>query len=82
MGKLFDTAPIRERAVLIGLITPSQNAEKVAEYLAELEFLANTLSIDTERSFTQGLQKADLKTFVGKGKLEELACADQNANAA
>ncbi len=72
MGKLFDTAPIRERAVLIGLITPSQNAEKVAEYLAELEFLANTLSIDTERSFTQGLQKADLKTFVGKGKLEEI----------
>lgn len=72
MGKMYDTAPVRERAVLIGLITPLQDAEKVEEYLAELEFLANTLQIDTIKKFTQGMQKADLKTFVGKGKLEEI----------
>ena len=72
MGKLFNTAPVRERAVLIGLITPQQDAEKVDEYLAELDFLANTIHIDTVKKFTQGLQKPDLKTFVGKGKLEEV----------
>lgn len=72
MGKLFDTAAVRERAVLVGLITQQQDAEKVKEYLEELEFLASTLSIDTEKSFTQALSKADLKTFVGKGKLEEI----------
>jgi GTP-binding protein HflX len=72
MGKMFNTAAVRERAVLIGLITPQQNAEKVDEYLAELDFLANTIHIDTIKRFTQSLQKADLKTFVGKGKLEEI----------
>jgi len=72
MGKLFDTAAVRERAVLIGLITQQQDADKVQEYLEELEFLASTLSIDTEKTFTQALSKADLKTFVGKGKLQEI----------
>tara|TARA_R110002050_G_scaffold245367_1_gene382944 strand:- start:4019 stop:5215 length:1197 start_codon:yes stop_codon:yes gene_type:complete len=72
MGKMFDTAEVRERAILIGLITQLQNAEKVEEYLAELEFLASTIQIDTQKSFTQALPKADLKTFVGKGKLEEI----------
>jgi len=72
MGKLFDTATVRERAVLIGLITQQQDAEKVQEYLEELEFLASTLNIDTEKTFTQALSKADLKTFVGKGKLAEI----------
>jgi GTP-binding protein HflX len=72
MGKMFDTAAVRERAVLVGLITATQNAEKVEEYLDELDFLANTLGIDTVKKFTQALQKSDLKTFVGKGKLEEI----------
>lgn len=72
MGKLYDTAAVRERAVIIGLITQAQNAEKVDEYLDELDFLANTLSIDTVKKFTQSLPQADLKTFVGKGKLEEI----------
>lgn len=69
---MFNTAPVRERAVLIGLITPQQDAEKVDEYLAELDFLANTIHIDTIKKFTQSLPKADLKTFVGKGKMEEI----------
>ena len=72
MGKLFDTAAVREKAVLVGLITQQQDADKVKEYLEELAFLASTLSIDTEKSFTQALSKADLKTFVGKGKLAEI----------
>lgn len=72
MGKIFDTAPVRERAILVGLITPEQNAQKVQEYLDELEFLAKTLSIDCEQQFTQAMSKPDTKTFVGKGKLQEI----------
>ncbi len=69
---MYDTAAVRETAVLIGLITQQQNAEKVKEYLDELEFLASTIQLDTVKSFTQSLAKADLKTFVGKGKLAEI----------
>lgn len=72
MGKLVNTATVNDRAVLVGLITSAQNAEKVEEYLDELDFLASTLRIDTIKKFTQSLQKADLRTFVGKGKLEEI----------
>ena len=69
---MFDTAVVRETAVLVGLVTPQQNAEKVQEYLDELDFLAKTIHIDTVKTFTQGVQKPDVKTFVGKGKLEEI----------
>ena len=72
MDKLFDTAPVPERAILIGLITPLQNEQKVTEYLEELDFLAGTLGIECVKRFTQSLPKADLKTFVGSGKLDEI----------
>lgn len=80
MGKMFETAPVRERAILVGLITGQQDAGKVKEYLAELEFLAKTLSIDTVKHFTQALPKPDIKTFVGKGKLEEIQAAIKELN--
>ena len=61
-----------ERAVLVGLITPAQNEAKAGEYLDELAFLAETAGAVTVKKF---LQKADVpnpRTFVGKGKLEEI----------
>lgn len=61
-----------ERVVLIGLITRLQGAEKVQEYLDELAFLAETAGAETVRIFTQRLDHADSKTFVGKGKLAEI----------
>ncbi len=61
-----------ERAVLIGLITPQQNEAKAREYLDELEFLADTAGAVTVRKFTQKVNGADSRTFVGKGKLEEI----------
>ena len=61
-----------ERAVLIGLITPSQNEAKVKEYLDELEFLADTAGAVTVRKFVQKLNNPDSRTYVGKGKLEEI----------
>ena len=61
-----------ERAVLIGLITLSQTKEQAIEYLEELTFLANTAGANPVKNFLQKLSYADPKTFIGKGKLEEV----------
>ncbi len=61
-----------ERAVLVGLVQKNQTPEQVEEYLDELEFLALTAGAITVKRFTQKLERPDSKTFVGKGKLEEI----------
>lgn len=61
-----------ENAVLVGLITPSQNEEKLTEYLDELEFLTHTAGGIVKKRFTQKTDKANPKTFVGSGKMEEI----------
>lgn len=63
---------IYEKAVLVGLITKDQDEDKLAEYLDELEFLAYTAGATVERRFTQKMAQPDSKTFVGKGKMEEI----------
>ena len=68
----FSTTKQQESAILVGLITQKQNVERTKEYLDELDFLANTAGVVTKRVFTQRLERADPKTFVGKGKLEEI----------
>lgn len=62
-----------EKAVIVGLIKDNQTTDQVTEYLDELEFLAMTAGAKTIRRFTQRLHKPDPKTFIGKGKLEEIA---------
>ncbi len=62
-----------ERAVLVGLITPQQDEAKSREYLDELEFLATTAGAVTVRRFTQRMDAPNRATYVGKGKLEEIA---------
>ncbi|HKR06817.1 MAG TPA: GTPase HflX [Bacteroidia bacterium] len=62
-----------EAAILIGLITKDQPAEQAKEYLDELEFLALTAGAETKKQFTQKLEHPDPRTFVGKGKLTEIA---------
>lgn len=61
-----------ETAVLVGLIQQEQTQEQVTEYLDELAFLAETAGATTIKRFTQKLPRPDSKTFVGKGKLEEI----------
>jgi GTP-binding protein HflX len=60
------------KAVLVGLITPEQDERKSAEYLDELAFLAETAGIISVRRFTQRLEHAHPKTYVGSGKLQEI----------
>jgi GTP-binding protein HflX len=61
-----------KNAVLVGLITPEQNEEKIAEYLDELDFLADTAGLIPTKRFVQRLDKANPVTFVGTGKLQEI----------
>ncbi|MDE6207676.1 MAG: GTPase HflX [Muribaculaceae bacterium] len=61
-----------EKAILVGLITPSQDEARSAEYLAELAFLADTAGAEAVATFTQKVDYPNPRTFVGKGKLEEI----------
>ena len=61
-----------ETAVLVGLITQTQDERKTNEYLDELAFLAETAGAEVVKRFTQKLPTANSVTYVGKGKLEEI----------
>lgn len=61
-----------ERAVLVGLINKDQTETQVQEYLDELAFLAETAGAIAVKRFTQKLPHPDSRTFIGKGKLEEI----------
>ena len=62
-----------ETAVLIGLIHKDQNEEQVKEFLEELNFLAETAGASTLKKFTQRLDRPDPRTFIGSGKLIQIA---------
>ena len=61
-----------ETAVLVGLISGGQTEEQITEYLDELAFLALTAGVVARKRFVQRLDHPHVRTFVGKGKLEEI----------
>ncbi len=61
-----------ETAVIVGLITPQQDERKTAEYLDELEFLADTAGAKVLRRFTQKVNGPSSVTYTGSGKLQEI----------
>ena len=62
-----------EKAVLIGLITQNQSEERAKEYLDELAFLAETAGAIPVKKFFQRVPFPNSRTFIGQGKLEEIA---------
>lgn len=72
MGGIETKNSIKEKAVLVGLIQKDQTTEQVYEYLDELAFLAETAGAETVRNFVQRMDLPNKKTFIGKGKLEEV----------
>ena len=72
MPKINSLEKYIEKAVLIGLITRNQTAEKSQEYLDELSFLVRTAGAEEVKRFVQKLDSPDQKTFVGSGKLQEI----------
>ena len=63
----------KETAILVGLITSTQNERKTNEYLDELEFLAQTAGAEVVKRFTQRIDHPHPVTYVGTGKLNEIA---------
>ena len=62
-----------ETAIIVGLITPTQNERKTTEYLNELEFLAETAGAKVIKRFTQKMNGPSSVTYLGTGKLDEIA---------
>src|ERR1700741_3932155 len=71
---------IAEKAVLVGLIHKNQTETQLVEYLDELAFLAETAGADCVKRFTQRLASPDSHTFIGSGKLNEIATFVQTNN--
>ena len=62
-----------ERTVLVGIITLDQPKSILEEYLNELSFLTYTAGGTVVKTITQKMDSPDPKTFLGKGKMEELS---------
>ncbi|HCX21861.1 MAG: GTPase HflX [Flammeovirgaceae bacterium] len=69
---MIETKKEQEFGVLVAVAPKFQPDEKTQEYLDELEFLVQTLDIQVEKAYTQKLEHPDTRTYVGKGKLEEI----------
>ena len=72
MKEFIHTETSSERALLVGLVTPTQNEAKTMEYLDELAFLAETAGVVPEKRFLQKLDYPNPRTYVGTGKLQEI----------
>ncbi|GGC80069.1 GTPase HflX [Flavobacterium lutivivi] len=64
---------IFEKTVIVGIVTQSQSEDKLNEYLDELEFLTFTAGGEVVKRFSQKMDKPNPKTFLGTGKMEEIA---------
>ena len=65
--------PTGETAVLVGVITQQQNEKRSKEYLDELAFLVETAGASPIKRFTQKMPNPNPKTFIGSGKINEIA---------
>lgn len=73
MIDFIKTDAATDRAFIVGIITPDVSEIEVDEYLQELAFLAHTANIQAVKAFTQKLDNPNPATFIGKGKLQEIA---------
>lgn len=69
---MFDTARKKETAILVGLLSKTQDEDTLREYLDELEFLTQTAGASVVKRFTQRLEHPDSRTFIGSGKLNDV----------
>jgi GTP-binding protein HflX len=70
---MIDTDKQQERAILVGIIYPGQDESETKEFLNELAFLTETAGAEPVKRFIQRLEAPNPKTFVGAGKIEEIA---------
>ena len=72
MGEILSTNVKKEKAVLVAASFSPDDSSRINEYLDELEFLAETLGLETTRRFTQKLERPEPRSYIGKGKVEEI----------
>lgn len=70
---MIETAKKNDRGILVAVGSKSDSDERIKEMMDELAFLSQTLSIDVIQRFTQKLEHPEPRTFVGKGKLEDIS---------
>ncbi len=70
---MIETEKFKEKAVLVGVITPGTDEDTISEYLDELAFLAETAGAEPLYRFTQKVDFPNPRTYVGKGKIEDIA---------
>ena len=78
MSEIIPTENCEEKAVFVGLIKSGDDERRIKEYLDELEFLALTAGATGDKKFIQKMDKPDNATYIGSGKLDEIAayCED------
>ena len=69
---MIETRTRNDKGVLVAVAGKAESQNKINEMLEELAFLSKTLHIDVVHKFSQQLEQPDARTFVGKGKLEEI----------
>jgi len=72
---MIDTSKKNDRGILVAVANKTESEERIQEMMDELEFLSMTLQIDVIQKFTQKLEHPDPRTFVGRGKLEDISVA-------
>ncbi|MEM7108600.1 MAG: GTPase HflX [Bacteroidota bacterium] len=72
MIESLSTLNRKEKGVLVAVGKKQDHTSTIQEYLDELDFLARTAKIEVKKHFFQRLERPDAKTFVGRGKLEEI----------
>jgi GTP-binding protein HflX len=70
---MIETNKPLERAILIGINYPGQDEHEVEDFLDELSFLTETAGAEPVKRFIQKLDTPNPRTFVGSGKIEEIA---------
>ncbi len=72
MGDMIDYTPVKELAVLVGVVGKDQDEQEVNEYLEELAFLTETAGAKPAGFFMQKMEVPNVRTFIGSGKLHEI----------
>jgi GTPase len=70
---MIETGRKKETAILIGINYPGQDNHETEDYIDELSFLTETAGAKPVKRFIQKLDIPDPRTFVGSGKIAEIA---------
>ena len=77
---MIETNKAHERAILVGIVYPGQDECEVEDFLKELEFLTETAGADPIKRFVQKLDMPNPRTFIGSGKIKEIAAFIEENN--